>query len=392
MMSRRKRRTRTVLLSAAVATVALLPVSATALAATVSEYPDWQVSGHSGTEVFNSRGLPQGVIDSNSSTLSVPSGKSAFLNDSTPFGTVFGTSRDHGYLTFRTALGKAPSTTTITFDSPIPADRWGFTLGDIDADKAEVIATGASGKDLPTADLGWQGAFNYCTGSPLPPACSGKTDSDRPRWDAADSTLVGNGRDTDGASGWFIPGEPVKKLTIVYSALTGIPVGQLWIAAKPSRTGRDVDVVETARPHVVAPGDTVMYRITVINRGTVRDPDAEFRDNLAPVLIDAGYEPDLRASGGLVSFHRPVLSWEGPVDPGRTQTITYSVRVDNVPRSDVIRNDVVGEGSAMSCPGGRGHGCAVVVQIVEFCRAAVSGWPVAISRPETRSGREFAAC
>ncbi len=175
--SQRKRQLRTVGAAAALATVATLPIAGTALAATTGVYPVWDVSGDSGTVMFHGEGFPRGVIASNSTSLVTPSGKSAYLNDSTPFGAEFGSSRDHGYLVFRSASGKAPSTTTITFDSPAPAGRWGFTLGDIDADKAKVTATGDDGKTLPTADLGWKSAFNYFKGSPLPGACGGKTDS-----------------------------------------------------------------------------------------------------------------------------------------------------------------------------------------------------------------------
>lgn len=386
-------RTTAVMLATAAATVAMMPLAATALAATPGSYSEWNVSGDSGTVTIHGEGFPRGVISSNSTSLVAPSGKSTFLNGSTPFGQEFGSSRDRGYLVFRTASGKAPSTTTITFDSLTPAGGWGFVLGDIDADKAKVTATGDDGKTLATADLGWKGAFNYCEGSPLPPVCGGKTDSDKPTWDEADSTLRGHVNDTNGASGWFMPNKPVKKLTIVYSVLSGIPVGQLWIAAKPWQGEREIRIVKTAWPRLVVPGGTVTYKITVTNHGTLPQRDAAFRDDLAGVLDDARYENDAHATGGTVSYRRPVLSWHGNVEPGQTQTITYSVRIYDPARGDgVIRNAVIGEGSRETCPRGRGDGCVATVQVLVFCRAAVSGWPVTISRPVVRSSRGIAAC
>jgi len=377
----------------AAAAVTMLPIAGSALAAAVDEYPVWDVSGDSGTVTFNDAGFPGGAIASDSTSLTAPSGKSALLNDSTPFGKVFGSSRNHGYLTLRTASGGAPSTTTITFDSPAPADRWGFTLSDIDAEKVQVTATGGDGKALATADLGWQGAFNYCTGSPLPPACSGKNDSDLPKWDGADSTLKGNGSDTNGASGWFLPSKPVKKLTFVYTQLTGVPLGQLWIAAQPREGARDIDIVNTARPPMVPLGGTVTYKVTVTDSGTAPEPDAAFRDNLTDVLDDASSPRDVRATDGTASYDRPVLSWRGPVDPGQTRVISFSARTDDPPRSDgVLRSVVIGEGPRMTCPDGKGRGCVATVHSVVFCRAAVGGRLMVPPSAAGVASRELVGC
>jgi uncharacterized repeat protein (TIGR01451 family) len=379
----------------AAAAVTMLCFGASALAATEGAYPKWEVSGDSGVVVtVRGEAFPVGHIKSDSTSLVTPSGKSTFLNDSTPFGEEFGSSRDDGYLVFRTASHKAPSTTTITFDSAAPEGRWGFVLGDIDADKAKVTATGDDGKTLPTVDLGWKGAFNYCKGSPLPPVCMGKTDSDLPTWHEADSTLVGHSKDTNGASGWFLPTKPVKKLTVVYSVLTGIPVGQLWIAVKPWTGGSpDIRIDKTASPDVVLPGGKITYRITVTNRGTETEPAAEFRDDLSDVLDNASYENDARATSGRVSYDRPVLSWRGELKAGQTAVVIYEVRVDDPLRDgDAIRNAVIGEGSRENCQHGRGRGCATVVRMPVFCRAAVGGRLMVPPRPAGLASRELAGC
>jgi len=193
----------------ALAVAGLTGIGPAANAATHTAYAEWSLSGKSGTVAVPGSDFPVGTFTSDTTTLRVPSGKSTYLNDTTPFGAEFGSSRDLGYLSFGTAARGAPSTTTIHFDSPAPAGRWGFALGDIDADAAKIEATGADGNPLTAAELGWQGAFNYCANPPRPSSCTRGVYTDKPHWDPATSTLTGNVADTDGASGWFRPEKPV---------------------------------------------------------------------------------------------------------------------------------------------------------------------------------------
>jgi len=60
--------------------------------------------------------------------------------------------------------------------------------------------------------------------------------------------------DTDGASGWFRPTTSVKELTIVFAVQSGIPVGQLWIAAK-WQGKEDIPIKEVIGEPAVPPGD-----------------------------------------------------------------------------------------------------------------------------------------
>lgn len=116
---------------------------------------------------------------------------------------MFGTSQNLPYLQLRTTTGTAASTTTIAFASPTPVQSggsgWGFTLGDIDADKVTVSATDISGTTVTAAQLGWQGAFNYCAVSPKPSGCPAGESTDVPTWDPSTATLTGNVLDTGGA-------------------------------------------------------------------------------------------------------------------------------------------------------------------------------------------------
>ncbi len=172
-------------------------------------------------------GFPSATLTSNARTLNTAS--SATLTGSTPFGEVFGTSSGKTYLTVQNTTGSAMTTTTITFAAPTPSQNgtngWGFALGDIDADKVTLIATGTDGAALTGAQLGFQGVFNYASGQ-----------TDVPSWHEATRTLTGSGSDTTGASGWFRPTVPITTLTLEFTALSGGPLFQMWIAAIADRT------------------------------------------------------------------------------------------------------------------------------------------------------------
>ena len=113
------------------------------------------------------------------------------------------------------------------FDRALVPGTWGFALGDVDAEKVRVTAYDAAGKQLPTSALGFQSAFTYCQGTPLPSACAGSPQTDAPSWDPASSYLVGNVTDTNGAAGWFRPTAQVATLELYSVVQTGIPAYQL---------------------------------------------------------------------------------------------------------------------------------------------------------------------
>lgn len=337
----------------------------------VAEYGNWTISGKTGTVMIPGSYFPVGDVSTDARIFRTFSGKSTFLNDSTPFGEEFGSSRDHEYLQFNAVSSTKPSTTTITFATPAPANGWGFALGDIDAEKVQVKATGADGKALSADALGWKDAFNYCEHTPRPTTCTSGPFTDKPTWDGSTGTLSGHGPDTEGASGWFMPTRPVKSLTLVYTVLTGIPLAQLWVAAKWQKQKPDIVIDKTASPTHVLPGGIVHFKITVRNDGEVPEPMAEFRDDMSDVIDDAHYLNDASADGGTVSYSKPELSWQGAVPPHETRTITYSVRIDEKVRGNGrMRNVIVTEGHRTTC---ENSGCGVTVHIAvtEPCRAAI---------------------
>lgn len=356
-----------------------------AQAGTVTEYGEWETTDKTGTVTAPGSYFPAGHVTSDAGIFRVFSGKSTYLTGDTPFGQEFGSSKDHSYLQFNAVSAAKPSTTTITFATPAPANSWGFALGDIDADKATIEATDANGNALTAAELGWKGAFNYCEPSPRPSSCAHPPFTDKPDWDPVTATLTGHGPDTNGASGWFMPAKAVKSLTIKYSVLTGRPVGQLWIAAKWAQRKPDIAIDKTAYPTHVLPGGTVTFKITVRNEGGAAEPLASFHDNLSDVLDDADYLHDAHASGGTVSYAKPVLSWQGAVPPHQTRTITYSVRIHKQVRGNGrIRNVVIAEGHRTLCQD-KGCGVTVHIAITVPCRAAIPAAPAASAAPAART-------
>ncbi|MBF9073138.1 SdrD B-like domain-containing protein [Streptacidiphilus fuscans] len=201
-----------------------------------SDYGHWHVSGDAGDLVLPQTGFPVAQVSTDASPARVYNGASTFLNAATPFGRAYGSSRGEDYLLAYTAANRAPSTTTLRFASPTPLG-WGFTLGDVDADSVHITGTGPGGVPLSAAELGWQGAFNYCNGvSPVPSTCGGKVDGDLPAWQPGSSTLRGNSVDTNGASGWFRPTVPVESISFTFARQSGNPVYQIWVAD----TGHDL--------------------------------------------------------------------------------------------------------------------------------------------------------
>ncbi|WP_157802647.1 DUF7927 domain-containing protein [Sediminihabitans luteus] len=96
---------------------------------------------------------------------------------------------------------------------------------------------------------------------------------------------------------------------------------------------RALDIVKTSDAgDEVSPGDTVGYTVVVTNTGTfvyTDDEPAVITDDMSDVLDDATYRDDVAVSPdqGAASFDDPELTWSGPLAPGESVTLTYSVTV-----------------------------------------------------------------
>lgn len=172
---------------------------------------------------------PSANFTTNATGLGISAGTSSWLNDGTPPGGEYGTSRGSTYINMGTATGGADSTTTFTFLGTTPASGWSFTLGDIDADAVTISATDASSNPVDVST--WTvTTFNYCNNtSPRPTSCAAVS-NDLPSWNSGTATVTGNGNDTDGASAWVRPNVGLSTLTLKFKKLVGFPTYQLWFA------------------------------------------------------------------------------------------------------------------------------------------------------------------
>jgi hypothetical protein len=225
----------------------LLPASllATSLTAAVAvssvqavggtgEYGVWtSATSQSGTFSLGTDGngflQPAAAWSSTATNVTFPTGASTWLGPTTPFGAYFGSSQGRAYMNQNLGPSSGPSVITYTFGSVTPTGNWGFTLGDIDADRVRITAEDSLGNPVSTG--GWyESSFNYCNVSPKPGGCPAGSHTDTPTWDPATQTLTGNGSDTSGAAAWFRPTASIETLTFTFTRITGLPVYQTWFA------------------------------------------------------------------------------------------------------------------------------------------------------------------
>ncbi|MEI7057684.1 hypothetical protein WBG06_17805 [Nocardioides sp. CCNWLW239] len=161
----------------------------------------------------------------------------------------------------------------------------------------------------------------------------------------------------DGSSGEFVVPETVGSV--------GAAVVCTFTNVADPNPGLTISKTSDA-PASVVPGDTVTYTVTVENTGTstytAEDP-ATFTDDLTKVIDDAAYNNDASADVGTTSYAEPRLSWEGPLAPRETATITYSVTVNDPPTGDgLLVNAVVGPEES-NCDEGTEEGCTTDVPV-----------------------------
>ncbi|MFC1409236.1 hypothetical protein ACEZCY_10920 [Streptacidiphilus sp. N1-12] len=103
-----------------------------------------------------------------------------------------------------------------------------------------------------------------------------------------------------------------------------------------------LEITKTASPTRAEPGSTVTYTVKATNTGEVRLDPADFTDDLSGVLDDAVYNDDATATVGTVVPVQKTLHWTGPLEPGDSTTVTYSVTVNTPDRGDLLLHNTVG--------------------------------------------------
>lgn len=235
----------------------LVPASASAAARGV--YPKWTVVPPTvpggvtttGTIKFGVKGLPDATytvvkdqFDETEVELLTGATGGDWLTSATPFGGVFGPSGPSSTIQYvkvnQNALSDTNrSVTTITFKSAFPAGLLGIAVGDLDVDKVLIQARNSRGALLTGTHLRGLARtvpFNFCAvATSIPTNCAG--DTNKPTWTPTSTggTVAGDEETSDGSAGWLRPDQAVKSITLTFSVINGLSIGdhsyRIWVAA-----------------------------------------------------------------------------------------------------------------------------------------------------------------
>ena len=113
-------------------------------------------------------------------------------------------------------------------------------------------------------------------------------------------------------------------------------------------------------------GSSVLHTVRVTNTGQTSYSAAEFDEPLADVLDDATYAGDAAATAGSVDVADGAVHWSGPLVPGATATVTYTVNVTLVASGDGDMHSTVTSGTAgANCAtGSTDSRCTTAVPVV----------------------------
>ncbi|MGI9117016.1 MAG: carboxypeptidase-like regulatory domain-containing protein, partial [Gaiellales bacterium] len=188
---------------------------------------------------------------------------------------------------------------------------WGFTLGDIDVDQVQITATSDGTRQLSGAQLTGnrfvRGSLSgnqvqdYVASVPYNYLGNG---GPRPAWvpGAVGGQLIGNGLESDGAAGWFMPSTSVKTLTFTFTPLPGqtdpaAPQSyQLWFALRTHVVSGTVRNADTSLP--VAGATLALSDPTGAVLGTVQS-DQRGRYRIGNIYERSGYTLTIDPPGNL---------------------------------------------------------------------------------------------
>jgi large repetitive protein len=112
----------------------------------------------------------------------------------------------------------------------------------------------------------------------------------------------------------------------------------------------ELRITKTPSVSVVAPGERISYTVTVENVGQTAYPTISGVDDLSGVLDDADFV-SASASGGVVEFNEPFLTWSSTLPAGASGSMTYVVQVRRPDTGDHhLVNRMASEASGSSCP------------------------------------------
>lgn len=211
----------------------------------------------------------------------------------TVWGAVFGSARNRPYVSYQIPLGISTGvgqSITLAFTTAMPANSWGFNLGDVDAENVSVEATTTGGASLTGTQLGFQSTYNFGGSADVPSSTVGVNSV----------TISGNGTDTQGAAAWFQPNIAVSTITFTTAKNTsGSPTFQIWFAAFTNVISGTVS--EPANTPPVRSVDLTSPESTAVIASVQPQPDGSFS---FPTVAPTQYDVVVEYSDG--SFGTPV--------------------------------------------------------------------------------------
>lgn len=146
-----------------------------------------------------------------------------------------------------------------------------------------------------------------------------------------------------------------------------------------------LQIDKSASAAVAAPGDSIMYTVTVTNSGQADIPAADpavLTDDLTGVLDAATYNGDAAADEGSAEVSGATLTWTGGLEAGESATITYSVTVkQDAPDGAELVNVAMTDPTLLSVALGGGATEEQVTTLSRVHRLAVTGadgWGIGI--------------
>lgn len=166
-----------------------------------------------------------------SSGITIPGGTSAIQPLTTPFAAFIGlSSSGQQYINTR-MTNSAVATNTYTFVQNTPNNgKWGFSFGDIDAEKIVVTAVKPGGASATAVELGFQAKYNY--NDPSDTAVNDLTVTTTANSVELEDTKCPTACDTVGISAWFKPSVSLQSLTVVATGKSGFPIYQTWFGTQ----------------------------------------------------------------------------------------------------------------------------------------------------------------
>lgn len=290
-----------------------------------SAYPAWSLTGSAtdqsrpgevafGVTAFPTRAAVD-TVKNRADGQDIALGTSNTIAAGTPWANVFGASTGRQYLRVNASCDRVGSnpcqtiaTTTYVFSQPAAAGGWGFTLGDIDVDRATIRAWGPGGEELTGAEI--QGSV-----ATVPYNFEGA--ADQPTWNAAQGLLLGNGPETSGAAGWFRPSRAVRKLEVVFTGISGYAGDhsyRTWFAVLEHPITGTVLREDTRRP---VEGDVLTLLDPEGNVLDVTTSDANGNYAFPNVYAQPGYTVTTKAPPGLTTVGPASQAVSTQAGPGR---------------------------------------------------------------------------